>query len=326
MKSIWLTIVFAALGASGTADVDAATVSVFMSPTGADAKDGRTESTAVQTLQRALDIGMAAADDGTTRIAIEVGEGVYRGQRATVAERPEGIPISIRRNHAGSKAVFDGDGKGGVWLVIRPSPAAGSLSVANLEISNYVTAVSLSGSRDDPKQSVADVELASNWFRHIGQVALPRAKPSTAAVRLVNADKTRIVRNRFIDIRNIRSCGSLHAIYLAHDSTDNLIEANHFENGCGDAIRLRDRSSRNVIKGNKFIDAWAEAPVSDWYCNSSTRKDCTKASPECPSTDNVVAGNSIVARKSKRADLTKSYELEPNAACGPETGPRFIAR
>ena len=323
---MWLTIVFAGLSACPLAAVDASTLSVFMSPEGTDAADGRTVSTAVQTFQRALDIGIAAAADNTTRIAIEVGEGVYLGQRATIAERPKGIPISIRRSRTASKAVFDGDGKGGVWLVVRPSPDAGRLSVTNLEIRNYITAVSLSGSRDDPKQSVADVELASNWFRHIGQVALPRGKPSTAAVRLVNADKTRIVRNRFVDIRNVRSCGSLHAIYLAHDSTDNLIEANHFENGCGDAIRLRDRSSRNVIKGNKFIDAWAEAPVSDWYCNSSTRKDCTKATPECPSAGNVVAGNSMVARKSKRVDLMKSYELEPNAVCGPESGPRFLSQ
>jgi hypothetical protein len=92
-----------------------------------------------------------------------------------------------------------------------------------------------------------------------------------------------IKNNRFIHIKNRERCLLLHSIYVAHDSTKNVIEGNIFEDSCGDAIRFRDGSSANLVKDNIFIDAWDKAPVSDWYCDRDRRDDCTKATGECPS-------------------------------------------
>lgn len=324
MRAVWLAFLLAGLSACRVANLNPATARVFMSPRGADVADGLTPSTSVATLERALEISIAAAEAGATQIAIEVGEGTYRGQRATITERPEGTRFVIRPNRSDSKVIFDGAGKGGVWLVVRPSAGAGVLSINDLAVVNYVTAISLSGSRDNPSQPVEGVEIVGNEFRGIGQIALPRSKPSTAVVRLVNADRTRIVDNLFIDMKNVQKCGLLHAIYLAHGSTENRIESNRFERGCGDAIRIRDRSNYNVIRRNTFVDAWAVAPVSDWYCNGSVRDDCTKLTPECPSIGNVLAGNTVIARKTARAELMKSFNDRPNCNCLPDNAPRFI--
>ena len=302
--------------------------SVFMRPDGSDDADGRTAVTAVKSLSRALEIGIAASGTASKSIAIEVGEGTYKRQHASIAVRPDDMRIVIRPHPSGSKVVFDGDGKGGALLTVRPS-VGGGISIRDFEITNYVTAISLAGSRgspDDPAKPVEGVEITGNQFTHIGQIAFPRGKPSTAVLRLVNADKTRIVGNRFFDTGNVESCELLHAIYIAHDSTENLIEANNFEKSCGDSIRIRDKSNHNVIKGNTFTDAWAVAPISDWFCNNSLRKRCANHRTECPSVGNVLAGNKVVARNGKKADLVKSLERQPNSQCKPDHASKYVER
>ncbi|MDZ7896324.1 MAG: right-handed parallel beta-helix repeat-containing protein [Sphingobium sp.] len=157
----------------------------------------------------------------------------------------------------------------------------------------YATAITLSGSRDDAALRVTDVVIRNNIFRSIGQISKSQKEPSTAVVRLVNADRVQIVNNRFQDIRNRQTCNRLHAVYVAHGSTDNLVQGNAFQDGCGDAVRFRDRSSGNRVVNNTFIDFWVDAPISDWYCDSTLSNKCTKRTPECPSFDNEIAGNRI---------------------------------
>ena len=326
LKAAGIALLLLGLGACQFAHADLSTVTVFMSPEGSDDADGRTEASPVKSLKRALESGIAAAGAGATNITIEVGEGTYKGQSASIAALSDDVRIVIRPHPSGSKAVFDGGGKGGAWLLVRP-PAGGGISIRDLEISNYVTAISLAGSRgsdEEPAQPVEGVEIAGNHFTRIGQFAFPRGKPSTAVLRLVNADKTRIVGNRFFDTGNVNSCELLHAIYIAHDSTENLIEANNFEKSCGDSIRIRDRSNDNVIRGNTFIDAWAVAPISDWFCNNSLRKLCANHRTECPSVGNVLGGNKVVARDAKKADLVKSLERQPNSRCAPDRARKYI--
>ena len=326
LKAARVALVLIGLNAWQLAHADASAARVFMSPGGSDEEDGRAAASAVQSWGRALEIAVAAAGAGAKSISIEVGEGTYKGRGASIAGLPADTRIVIRPHPPGSKVVFDGGRKGGAWLLVRPS-AGGGISIRDLVITNYVTAISLAGSRgspDEPAQPVEGVEITGNHFTHIGQIAFPRGKPSTAVLRLVNADKTRIVGNRFFDTGNVKSCELLHAIYVAHDSTENLIESNHFEKSCGDSIRIRDRSNHNVIRGNTFVDAWAAAPVSDWFCNNSLRKLCANHRTECPSVGNVLAGNKVVAGDGTKAELVKSLERQPNSQCTPDRAPNYI--
>ena len=112
---------------------------------------------------------------------------------------------------------------------------------------------------------------------HIGKIAPAGALPSAAVLRLVNSDDNVIAGNRFIHIVNVDSGAELHSIYAAHGSTGNINENNVSENSCGDAIRFRDRSDSSIVQNKAFIDSWAKALISDWYCDRDRRNDCTKS-------------------------------------------------
>jgi len=131
----------------------------------------------------------------------------------------------------------------------------------------------------------------------------------------VNSDDNVIASNRFVRIVNLEACARLHSIYIAHGSTGNVIEDNVFEDACGDAVRFRDGSHSNLVRGNTFIDAWAQAPISDWYCDREMRADCTKPTPECPSLNNVLDNNRVVARKLKPAPSFVSFGEDFRSTC-----------
>jgi len=120
-------------------------------------------------------------------------------------------------------------------------------------------------------------------------------------------------------------CSLLHAIYLAHNSTDNIIDGNSFDSGCGDAIRFRDSSHRNIVKNNIFRDFWDKSAISDWYCDGKTRVDCTKYNGECPSLNNVVDTNQFVARRFGNVPQTLTYGSDiPNGCSKNQSDVRFI--
>jgi hypothetical protein len=125
-----------------------------------------------------------------------------------------------------------------------------------------------------------------------------------------------IVNNRFSDIRNRQRCGSLHAVYVAHGSTDNLIKGNTFEKSCGDAVRFRDASGGNRVEGNTFVDAWADAAISDWYCDRSSSEKCSEKYTECPSFGNAVVGNKVVVKRAKKSpEQIKAHGADAAPGC-----------
>jgi Right handed beta helix region len=304
-------------------------LSIFVSLKGADTAKGDTAASAVKTLQRAIDISLEKTRATPANVLVSFAGGEYGGQRATIGPISRGSVVSIERGAGSGPVVFRGDGKGGTWLTVTAGgPQGGAVHVKGVVVTNYTTAISLEGSRDQAEKSVTNVVIDHNIFRGIGQIANPKGKPATAAIRLVNADQTEILNNQFIDVRNIEKCGLIHSIYMAHGSTNNVVKGNLFENGCGDAIRFRDGSSNNKVTDNKFIDAWAESPISDWYCDASDRDDCTKASAECPSFGNELVGNQIVAKRAKSPKPVTAFGPDSTPLCPAPSADRkrFVAR
>jgi hypothetical protein len=294
----------------------AETLVMYVGPGGAAASSGLSMDKPLPDLQSALDKGMASGGKAKS-IEIRVLPGTYTSQNLVIKSGDGAQPrIEIRRSADKTRPVFDGGGKNSTWLTVTADSAPiTQLSVSGLEVTGYSTAITLNGSRDKAGLNVSDVTIRNNVFRVIGQQSPAQTAPSTAAVRLVNADRVQIINNQFIDVRNRQRCGLIHAIYVAHGSTGNLIKDNIFENSCGDSIRFRDASGGNRVEGNTFIDAWAEAPISDWFCDSSGRDDCTKKTPECPSLGNEVVGNKVKASKGPAPEALKTFGPDSTAVC-----------
>lgn len=296
--------------------LDAAVVVRYVSPDGKPGASGASPAEPADDIQAAVDDGLrfATPDEG---LEIRVLPGTYVKQRLVLrSSAPGSGGIAIVSEGKKGRPVFDGAGFDGPWLTVAPEEGPTSkLTVSGLEIRGYATAITLNGSRDIDARSVSDVLIRDNLFRSIGQMTKSQKKPSTAALRLVNADRVRIINNHFEDVRNRWSCGIIHSIYVAHGSTDNRIESNTFKDSCGDAIRFRDASSNNRVEGNTFIDAWADAPISDWYCDSTTVKGCTKKTPECPSFGNVLIGNKMQVNQATTPHLRTAHGADSPPMC-----------
>lgn len=168
------------------------------------------------------------------------------------------------------------------------------MTIQGLQIRNYFTAISLEGNRDDPELSNSGTVIRRNIFKNIGSISVDDfEKNSTSAISLVNSKNNLIENNYFRSIRNKRSCGGLHSIYAAHFSSGNRILNNTFDDVCGSAIKLRDRSGDNVIQSNRFSRLENVPAIEEWFCDMTARKDCTKKLGECPSTGNLQQGNFI---------------------------------
>jgi hypothetical protein len=295
----------------------AASQNIYLSFSGNDNNDGLTAKKSVASLQRALYVANSLSLNNLDKVKILVGEGVYLKQSAVTQGLSDGGVLEIRPLDANKpRPKFDGGGVGDTWLRIKIARGFPSkIGVYGLEIVNFETAISIDGSRNDKNMWNGENIIRNNIFMNIGQIARDGAKPSTAAIRLVNSDRNIIFRNKFINIRNSERCSLLHAIYVAHDSTDNVIESNIFDSGCGDAIRFRDSSHRNIVKDNTFRDAWDKAPVSDWYCDGGNREDCTKSAGECPSLNNVVDSNKISTRRGNSVPQTLTYGPDLSLHC-----------
>jgi parallel beta-helix repeat protein len=301
----------------------AAEIAIYVNPTGNDARKGSSEVDAVATIQRAMKLA-EAVPQGTERVKIFLLPGVYLAQRFETAGHPDQVPMLITSG-GGGRAVFDGNGDGVTWMILRPGRGhSANITIDGVDVRNYVNAINVTGDRDNSARWAGGLEIRNNKFSHIGNIARIGAKPSTAVIRLVNADHNVIAGNEFTHFRYNKSCALLHAIYVAHDSTDNLIEGNLFSDACGDAIRFRDGSDNNVVRNNSFIDAWARNPVSDWFCNKDRRGDCTKVTKECPSLNNLIEGNKVISRELPPTDIFFPWGSELPVGC--PIGMRAIIR
>lgn len=313
----------------GTANAMAAPqVTLYMAANGSDSRDGQSPGTALQTLQRALDLAIQKATGATQGIVIQVGDGVYKNQEVVTSAHPDGIPITIQPADKAAP-VFDGNSGGGTWFMLKnTSGRATNITITGMHVINYVSAVSFNGNRDDPGASNGHNVVRENVFEKIGSIASPDGKAGTAAVRMVNSDDNLITGNRFITIRNLDRCQGMHAIYIAHNSTNNRVEDNAFEDGCGQTIKVRDDSHDNAVVHNRFTRQEGNALMIDSFCNRKKTNECTKEGPECPSFGNIFEDN-LWEQEGSNPDLKIVNALQGNNIEGcppPPREPRILEK
>ena len=259
----------------------------FVSESGSDQASGETVEHAWATLANALKRALSMPQAEQVTIAVLPGE--YRDQHIRL-KWPSAAPrITVRAFDPASPPSFDGSGKG-AWLVVEAldGPRHLGLTIDGLHIRSYQTAISLNGNGNKEESFLSDGMIANNRFERIGS-RLPGQNPSTAAIRLVNARDIIIERNDFISIVNDQKCALLHAIYLAHYSSSNLVDGNTFRDGCGATVKVRDDSGSNRIVDNRFEKQRGKALLLDAFCDLSNRPECAKQ--ECPSWANLFARN-----------------------------------
>ncbi|MDM9557756.1 right-handed parallel beta-helix repeat-containing protein [Bordetella petrii] len=270
-------------------------LSLYVAPNGSTSADGTAKEQAVPTLTRAIEIAKQRIEPDVTAVEVHVAPGVYKGQQLKLLGTPGGLPLALvgPAGRDNARALFQGKGEG-TWLSYSSNKHdRNSLKVSGFEVSNYRTAISLNGSRKNKNSWNGGHEISNNIFMKIGQSS-EAVRPSTAAIRLVNSRNNKIVGNTFNEIRNVQQCNLLHAVYVAHYSSGNLISNNTFDGGCGAVIKVRDASNGNKIVQNKFLNQELEA-VQDSFCDKSKSSMCTREAPECPSWDNLVESNAIAA-------------------------------
>lgn len=251
-------------------------------------------------------------------VRIEIAPGTYEDERIVLKSVP--CPLTIAAAGKGSdRPSFRGHNQG-TWLnVSAPGAGAIPLVISGLEIADYQTAISLNGDRSRRDGWVGGVQIRNNRFVRIGSPG-ENQSPSTAAVRLVNARSNQIVGNEFLTVRNARSCGGLHSVYMAHMSSDNVIRNNSFVDGCGDTIKVRDQSNGNRVENNVFERQEGNALMLDSFCDKLSRSDCTKAEGECPSWNNVFDQNTVRGRRApsnKKITVARQVTSDLSGVCPP---------
>ncbi len=181
---------------------------------------------------------------------------------------------------------------------------ATNLVFFHLRISGYWQGIVLQGSDSiasgiEEPGAVTHNAIVDCRFENIGALFFPdTVGHGFSAVGLTNSDHNVVRYNWFTAVENRAADGPelLHALYLAHNASNNEIMFNAFERVSGDPIRLRDFCNDNRIRGNVFVYSGADAMVGDWYQNAEVvpaYMDSYAATGryECPSWENEVLYN-----------------------------------
>ncbi len=230
-------------------------------------------------------------------VRITVAPGVYRNETVTLDPFSPKIQkiIIAGSGKAADQTIFDGSAVAPSalpksWMSIKAQYGRPSnVIIENMTVRNYRQALIFYGSKQNAAKWNGGNIVRNMVFKNIG-VFGKNAGKTFSAIMLVNSRNNIISKNRFFNIENVNSCRGMHSIYLRAMSSNNRIENNIFEKGCGDQIKFRDASNNNIVSDNIFINQSGFALAVDSYCIKG-REGC--ATTECPSKGNRVVRSRV---------------------------------
>lgn len=253
--------------------------------------------------------------------------GTYVRQTQVWKKFPKNYKIIFRPLNVNDEAAFDGAKVTNNFMTFAPTAAGPSnVEVRNLTFTRYLEGINFSApNRDDVSKGISNNVIANNRFIAIGNMHAPildkngKKLLGMAVVRLVNTSHSQFIGNYFEGINNsdgngLPTGGSLHAFYVAHNSSHNQFEGNVFrDHRSGSAIKIRDNSNENLIIANKF-DLVSPQAIQVWHCEINERgtsaqssNGCTKVTvPECYSHGNYATGNMFGGVSEKYSIYTSS--------------------
>jgi len=340
MKIKTLTITFAILllfiqSCQKDEDIDLVTsdssLKIFVKPNGDDSNSGLTYNNAVLSLKKVQEILYQLSPE--TDITVIIDKGTYYPKQVTWTFTNDKKIIFTAKEIA-SKPIFDGSEAGhGAWFVLKSSEGKNTnLNFKYLKIQNFLGGVTLRGDRDNKESGWnGNNHFYEMHFHNIGSKYTSTQAIGYSAVGISNSRNNSVVNCTFTNIENNGTIGEerlIHAIYLSHYASENLIVQNKFVNNSGGPIRTRDESNFNIIKENSFIEAAGKAFYSEWYCDKSRLDYCTKPSGECESYGNEFLNNDC--NKGYRGEIVKLIRLyreneNQPSYCAERTSPRVIS-
>lgn len=312
---------------------------IYISPDGFDSYNGGRPDSAVKSLVRVKSIFEASTDiKSGDAVNVLFMPGKYYGLSVVWNVFKAGVAINFRPYRDGDVVVIDGEGGDGKFfsLNLKSSPLVSGrvktgIYFKRIHLLNYCEGISFGDWNSDVV--VTDNKIEGVIFENIGSKYDPLTKTvngvsmkngsCVAAVRLQRAQKNVLLKNKFVNIENLLQKKTvvgkygpylMHAIYIADDSSDNIIRGNKFQNFTGSPIRIRNRSDRTRIFDNSFEnpvyvsspnEGYSMKAVSQWYCNEAVG-DCIHKDPECPSLGTVLNGNLIGKGLELYADESQS--------------------
>jgi hypothetical protein len=196
-------------------------------------------------------------------------------------------PLTIRA-YKNEKPVFDGQGS--AWLLnflLHPGKCT-NVTIQGLTIRRYVmVGIQFSGNADDPSKWNGCNKIIGNTFEEIGNLYRTGLCPDCmgyAAIDLQNSDRNIIRNNVLVHLENTPEDAShIHAVYFAHNSSDNIVGDNYISMTSGDPMRVRDGSNDNYIYGN-YVDRSGKYGFISGCCNLSDEE---------PSSGNIITYNTV---------------------------------
>jgi hypothetical protein len=92
----------------------------------------------------------------------------------------------------------------------------------------------------------------------------------------------------------------IHAVYLRDNSSGNTVRGNRFEHTSGDPVRVSNGSNDNRVVGNSTKNTGVQALVSHWYSTGDPNN------VQAPSTGTVIKNNelgSLYGKSRKAKDI-----------------------
>lgn len=310
---------------------------VYLDPSGSNSNDGLTPATAVYSLERAEAI--VAATNPTTNVEIRIAPGTYETTAQTkwttyvAGKTITFIPTGWNPGEpTPTRPVFENsNGHTGYWF--RAELPAGhpggntNLKFYYLEATGYAAGgLAIVGDiATNPNNNVRYPDGAgmnNNYIyglkiHHVGNAHNASGTGYGGFVLWNSSGNT--IRNNHVqyaensDVVDSNTKNLIHAIYLAHGSSNNEIDGNAFKFVSGHPMNVRNGSSFNDIHDNSFTRTGhsGAAYYSEWFCD----QDCVDYHDghprECASDQNAFHHNELISGYDSATSWIPAFVLNP---------------
>lgn len=289
---------------------DAAFV-IYLAPRGANVNDGRTQETAVRTLERVEQIAATA----TTDVEVRIAQGTYNIGHTkwdtyipghTITFMPVDYQTGEGVDSIADRPVFRGGGADWWFEARLPAGHPGGVTGLRfyyLQVEQYARGgilihggyTTVDGMRVPSTTGANGNTFYGMYFRQLGSAWTSAEGFGVGAIDLVNSSDNLIRANHFTYLMNSTPDEShIHGVYAAHGSSRNQIMNNSFRYITGAPVNFRNASNANEVTGGTFQYAGIKSYYSEFFCGPTCQITHTGGG-ECPSQNNQFYDNDLIS-------------------------------